>query len=57
MVAVEILKALLGIGSLRITCPTCGHENTFPRFSSILMARCSNCDAVIETKDGIAKVQ
>ena len=57
MVAIEILKALLGIGSLRITCPTCGHENTFLGFNSIHVARCSNCDAVIEIKTGIANVQ
>jgi DNA-directed RNA polymerase subunit RPC12/RpoP len=32
-VVAEILKALLSVGSLRITCPACGHENTFPGFS------------------------
>lgn len=54
---VEIMKVLLGIGSCRLTCPTCGRENTFLGFSSILMARCSNCDAVIETKAETGKVQ
>jgi uncharacterized protein (DUF983 family) len=57
VVAVEILKALLGIGSLHLTCPACGHDNTFPGFSSILVARCSNCDAAIEMKTGTPNVQ
>jgi putative ABC transport system permease protein len=32
VIAVEILKALLGMDSLRLTCPTCGHENMAKKF-------------------------